>query len=76
MVLSQSRLEALVSRLHQIQELSRQLFRDENQLKWVFLVQRLLLRSGKFLGQKQVLFLSLLLVLLSLSRADRGLVNH
>jgi hypothetical protein len=34
------------------------------------------LRSGKFLGQKQVLFLSLLLVLLSLSRADRGLVNH
>ena len=75
MVSSQSRLEALVSELHQIQELS-QLFRDGNQLKWVSLVQRLLLRSGKFLGQKQVLLLSLLLVLLSLSRADRGLVNH
>ena len=75
MVLFQSRLEALVSVLHQIQELS-QLFQDGNQLKWVSLVQRLLLRSGKFLGQKQVLLLSLLLVLLSRSRAVRGLVNH
>ena len=76
LVLSQSRLEALVSGSHQIQELIQQLFRDVNQLKWVFLVQRLLLRCGKVLGPKQVLFLSLLLVLLSLSRAVRGLVNH
>lgn len=76
LVLSQSRLETLVSGLHQIQELSQQLFRDVNQLKWVFLVQRLLLRCGKVLGPKQVLLLSLLLALLSLSRAVRGLVNH
>ena len=75
LVLSQSRLETLVSGLHQIQEVS-QLFRDGNQLESVSLVLRLLLRSGKFLGQKQALFPSLLLVLLSLSRAVRGLVNH
>ena len=73
--LHQSRIEALVSGLHQIQELG-QLFRDGNQLKWVFLVQRLLLRSGKFLGQKKVLFLLLRLVLLSRSRVVRGLVHH
>ena len=75
LVLSQSRLEALVSGLHQIQELS-QLFRDVNQLKWVFLVQQLLLRCGKVLGPQPVLFLSLLLILLSLNQAVRGLVNH
>ena len=75
LVLFQNRLETLVSGLHQIQEVS-QLFRDGNQLESVSLVLRLLLRSGKLLGQKQALFPSLLLVLLSLSRAVRGLVNH